>query len=121
MAQNQITNAKQTTPISSEGTSQEQKRVQAGCLLRFLWMLIGNIALLATAAFISREPPWTFSIADGIFGALVIALIGIRFADITWFQGTTAKNEPATRAHWIRYSIGLVIVAVVIWVLVQSV
>jgi hypothetical protein len=84
-------------------------------------MGIGNIALLSAAAAISKQPRWTFSIIDAVFFALVFTLIGVRYLDIARFQGATAKNEPATRAHWVRYSVGLLLIAVVVWVAVQSV
>jgi hypothetical protein len=84
-------------------------------------MGIGNIGLMVAAAVISGQPPWTFSIADGAFFLIVVALIGIRYLDITRFEGTTTKNEPATRTTWIRYSIGLTLFAVAIWLAVQSV
>jgi hypothetical protein len=121
MSKDQQSNSKRSAPEASETTQQGQKQAQIGCLLRICWVLIGNVALLALAAVISRQPPWSFSIADGAFFLIVVALIGIRYLDITRFEGTTANNEPATRATWVRYSVGLILLAAVIWIAVQSV
>jgi hypothetical protein len=121
MSKDQRENAQRPAPGAPDKTPQELKRDQIGCLLRVFWMFVGNGALLTAAALISNQPPWTFSIVDGAYFLIVLALIGTRYFDITRFNGTTAKNRPATRVHFIRYSTGLVLVASVMWVAMQSV
>jgi len=39
----------------------------SGCLTRLCWMLIGNFALLITAALIAKNHQTTFSLADIVF------------------------------------------------------
>jgi len=114
-------NSKLSPAVSPEEVPAGQQRAQIGCLLRLLWMFAGNIGLLAAAAAISNQPAWTYSIMDGAFLLIVLALIGVRYADITWFEGTTAKNEPATRTHFVRYTIGLLLFAGLIWFVAHSI
>jgi len=102
-------------------TSPKQSSSQIGCLLRVTWMLVGNIALFAAVASISRQPAWTFSILDVIYFGIVVAVIAARFADITWFDGTTVKNEPVTRSTFIRYSAVLVSLACLLWLAAHAI
>jgi hypothetical protein len=88
-----------------------------GCLLRLFWMSAGNVALLFAAVKVSESE--RVGVADAAYMGVVLALLAARYVDITKFNGMTAKAEPATRAHLLRYSIGLSVVAVAIWVVAR--
>jgi hypothetical protein len=85
------------------------------------WLAYGNAGLLLTAGLVTKQPPWTYSLTDGIYWILVVALLLARFFDITRFGGLTSSNEPATKRHLLRYSVGLLAIATLIWVGAQSV
>ena len=93
----------------------------AGSLLRMFWLAYGNAGLLIAAALVSKQPPWTYTVTDAIYGALVVALLLARFLDITRFGGLTSNNEPATKGHLVRYSVGLVVIATLLWIGAQSI
>ncbi len=84
-------------------------------LTRFAWMLFGNFALLACAAVIARDDLAPLSILSVVFWAIVGGLIGIRYIDITRYEGQTSKGEPATLRDWKRYSLGLTTVSLAMW------
>lgn len=90
-----------------------------GCLLRLLWMGLGNVALVLTALWIYRSAGW--SIADILFAVIVLVLIGARYVDIVRYRGSTADgNEPATMAHWKRYALTVAAVAAALWVVARA-
>lgn len=95
--------------------AQQSPPEKAGCLsgiLRITWMAFGNVALFFCAmAAARRAAP---SALDGAYAALVIALIVVRYVDIARFGGQTSDGDPATLAHWRRYALGLVVVAVAV-------
>lgn len=84
-------------------------------LTRLAWMVVGNLALLSCAAIIARDDLAPLSILSGIFWVVVAALIGVRYVDITRYQGQTSKGEPATLSDWKRYSVGLTVIAAALW------
>jgi len=85
-----------------------------GCLFRVIW-IVGILPLGILAANMGIERRTSLSIVDLVFWCLVAALIGARFADVKWFKGTTAKGEPATMATWLRFSMVLAAISLLIW------
>ena len=106
---------------SGDSNSVSTDQPPMGDLLRMFWLLAGNAGLAILAALISKAAPWTFSVLDGFFWGLVLALLVARYFDITRFGGLTANNEPANTGHWVRYAIKLVIISALLWVGAQSV
>jgi hypothetical protein len=92
----------------------------AGCLpalLRFAWMVLGNLALLFCAAFVAKG---TATVAmDILFFAVAIGLIVIRYVDIAKFKGETSDSKPATLAHWRRYAGLVVVISTGLWALAR--
>lgn len=89
----------------------------AGCLMRLVWMLLGNFVLaiiLIAIAQGSLEDGW-ISRLDLAFWAVTAAMIAVRYADIRYFQGRTADNKPADLSHWKKYSLSLVGIAAAAW------
>lgn len=84
-----------------------------GCLLRLFWMAFGNMALvLITTVIVKRG---AFSAVDVAYWLVVVALIVVRYVDITRFAGRTASYEPATLRHFRRYVFGLLASAAAVW------
>jgi hypothetical protein len=77
-------------------------------------MILGNAALYLSAVFIAKHHG-SFSLADVAFGAVVPTCVGLRYLDIKYLKGQTASGEPATLAHWRRYSLLLGTFALVLW------
>ena len=88
-----------------------------GCFVRLLWMGAGNIALLYLFLMLARRPAGEafLSWIDGAFWGLVIALVVIRYLDITKLGGLTVSNDKATTGTWWRYSLLLGVVAGAVW------
>lgn len=98
----------QTAPVSPRDSV-------SGCLARLAWMLFGNVALFLCAVFIALHTKTFLSALDAAFWGVVALMVAIRHVDIQRFKGQTATSEPATMAHWRRYAMVLVIVALVAW------
>ena len=89
-----------------------------GCLLRLFWMAFGNLALiLITLLIIERR---AFSALDGAYWLIVVALVVVRYVDITRFAGRTASYEPATMRHFRRYTLGLLAGAAAAWTCIHA-
>jgi hypothetical protein len=87
----------------------------AGLAARLFWMGAGNFGLIVLAIFIGQNKPIPYYLTDLLFWAVVMLLLLARYLDIAHLQGTTVYSEPATMAHWRRYAMGLVVLAVVVW------
>jgi len=93
-----------------------------GCLasiVRVLWFVVGNAALLLLAVLITEEE--ALSGLDIAFWAIVVALILLRYIDITRLNGLTSDGEPASLQHWRRFSLLLLLIAGGVWVLAHGV
>lgn len=64
----------------------------AGCLVRLGWMMIGNVALVLLAAAILMEPRWSLTLKDALFWAVAVAVIALRYLDVTRLGGCTADG-----------------------------
>lgn len=109
--------AEKTHPDSSQTPHAEP----SGCLpiiVRLVWLAFGNAALVILAGLIVQKGAYSY--LDVIFWAIPGLLISLRYIDITRFQGLTAECEPATLKHWSRYSIILLLISAVLWVLAHS-
>ena len=92
----------------------------SGCLLRVYWMLLGN-ALVGLLAYVIAGGDGTLGPADLLYWLGVAGLVAARYVDIAYLAGETAEGEPATMKHWQRYSLGVLGVAVTLWLAVHGV
>jgi hypothetical protein len=86
-----------------------------GILLRIFWMMIGNVILFLFLVGIYESEKRALSLKDGIYWVIVILLIIIRYLDIKYLGGSTARGFPASMSHWYRYVAGLIICAGLLW------
>jgi hypothetical protein len=75
----------------------------AVCLVRLIWMMFGNGALIICIGVIAAHKGSFLSVADAVFWVVVLALIWLRYVDITRMKGMTVFAQPATLSHWKRY------------------
>jgi len=93
---------------------------KTGCLsvlIRIFWMMIGNMGLGLFAAFIAINKIPYFSIHDFIYWIIVVMLITARYIDVKKMNGLTAEGDPATIAHWRRYTFLLILVSLPLWLI----
>jgi hypothetical protein len=86
-------------------------------LLRFFWMLLGDVILLISAIFIFQGKDWKFHTADVFFLGITAALILARYLDIKFYNGLTASGEPASMANFRKYAGVLLLFSAAIWIL----
>ena len=98
-----------------------QQEQAGGCLLRLCWMLFGNVALVASAIFISEHRTSFLSAADGAFWGIAVALAAIRYVDVAHCGGRTASGQPATKSTWRRYIVLLGAFCAAIWAAAHAV
>jgi len=90
-----------------------------GCLLRLYWMLLGN-ALVALFAYRIAERGGTITALDVFFWLGAASLVIARYVDVRFLGGKTAEGEPATMKHWQRYSLHVLALSVVLWLVVHG-
>ena len=107
---------KRSTPVATPTRTETSPATTGyGCLFRLFWMVFGSGILLFLWFFILSHSGTFFSLFDTAFGATVALLIAVRYVDITRLNGQTASGEPATLAHWRRYTFGLVLFGAAAW------
>jgi hypothetical protein len=85
-----------------------------GCLLRLFWTVAGNLALFALVLSIFKQDG--FSLLDGAYWVVVVALAVSRYVEITHFAGQTLDGRPGTLTDVRRYGIWLLLVATGLWI-----
>lgn len=106
----QITPPPQTVPSNT-----------GGCLLRVVWMLLGNAVLIITAIKITQEHQQLLSIADAVFWVVVAGVALARYLDVHRFHGQTASGQPTTPAGFQRYLVLLGAFALLVWFVAHAV
>jgi hypothetical protein len=94
---------------------QTKQNTLSGCGVRFFWMLVGNMALFFLAISIGQTAPFKLSWRDAAFLVVVLALALARFVDISFLDGRTTEDKPATLADWRRYTVWLLAAGVAVW------
>ena len=100
-----------TQPVTSSLT---------GLLLRLFWMIAGNLAIALSAVLILQGGGPIPLLPDLIYWVAVPLMIVSRYADVRYFNGTNGYGERATMQDWRRYSVKVVIVAIVLWIAAHS-
>lgn len=92
-----------------------------GCLLRLAWMFAGNTAALFCLVYVARGPARSLGLGDLVYALLIASLVLLRYLDIRCYAGETAAGgEPATLAHWRRYTAVVLSLATLAWLLVRA-
>ncbi len=107
--------ASPSTPTSA------QPSTGVGCLLRLVWMIVGNVALATSGLVAARAGRLTPVPADAVFWCAVALMIGARYLDITHYRGATSDGHPATLSDWRRYAIKLPLIAGAAWAIARVV
>ena len=77
-------------------------------VLRIVWMLGGNFAMMVAALYIVMHDI-SFSLADIVLVLSPPLMIWARRVDIVRFNGATAYGEPATLADWRKYARNVIV------------
>ena len=91
------------------------------CLLRIVWILVGNGALYLALGMIAADSAPLPSYLDAIAAAAVVVVLGARYLDITRHGGLTVYGDPAGLWHWRRHAAVLLGVTVPAWLLAHAI
>lgn len=107
--------------MSKHAVRESQDTAPAGCaglIARITWMMAGNAALAVIAVLILQAG--SPSALDVFFWGVVVALLAVRYVDVTRLGGLTADGEPASIGHWRRYALYLVGATAALWTLAHA-
>jgi hypothetical protein len=95
---------------------QSNDQTVVGVLARLGWMMVGP-ALLAVFAFlvVKTGNGWLTPVDFG-FMAVAASLILARWLEFRTGSPQTAEGQPATPEHLRQYTIGVVVISLVVWV-----
>jgi len=91
----------------------------AGCLVRLFWMFMGNIILFLCITYIFHNRVRGLALVDLGYWLTVVAMVAARWVDISSYHGDTVTGEPATLSHWRRYTVLLVVGALIVWIIIH--
>lgn len=102
------------TPPPVRSAEAETPASPAGCVVRLAWLLGGPAGLIFSAAMLAdpRRDHVALAVA-GLWGT-VAAMLALRHVDIAYLGGLRANAEPATRADFGRYAVGVVLVGLLL-------
>jgi hypothetical protein len=86
-----------------------------GFVVRFIWMLIGPGVAIISLLLIFQNRQGGFGKADLTLWCAVAASAVLRYIDVSRLNGLKATGERATIADSRRYTIVLVMLALVLW------
>lgn len=90
----------------------------AGFFLRIFWVFVGNVIFLFLAYSIASNEKIVVGALSALYWLDVATLICARYLDIHFYKGLTTESEPATMAHFKRYSLRLLVLTAALFVLV---
>jgi hypothetical protein len=82
-------------------------------------MLLGN-ALVALFAYGIVERGGVITGMDMFYWLGAASLVIVRYVDIRFLGGKTAEGERATMKHWQRYSLRVLAVSVILWLVTHG-
>jgi hypothetical protein len=106
--------------VTEETQSTEGLSTFSGCFARLFWMGAGNLALFLLVILIAQAEALSVTVYDLVLWGVAAAMVAVRYLDVTRFRGQTTEGQPATLAHWRRYSAGLGIVTGLLWVVAHT-
>ena len=92
-------------PIENRAESSPTPASGVGCAVRLAWLAVGPLVVMFTAAVIARHDRTSVAFASAIFWGTVLAMLGLRYLDVTKLGGMTADGNPASRADLKQYVI----------------
>jgi len=109
------------SPVQSTDTKKSSDGA-AGCLVRSIWLMVGNVALVFSAVLIIKQrQALGVTWADGLFWAIVVLTAMSRYVDVRHFNGLTADGDPSTMQHAKKYIALLAGAAVALWLAAHGV
>jgi hypothetical protein len=106
---------KTVIPPSSSNPPQTESTPPISVFIRLYWMLAGHLAIGVTGVMILSNNFQPAILLHGIYFFAAIMCIVTRYIDIRFFKGLTGEYEPATMAHWRRYSLIVAAYAIPLW------
>lgn len=103
---------------SSDQNSTDKQSVGAE-LCRMFWMAFGPVGILFSAAGISKQPSWTYTILDAVYWGLVVLAVVTKFVHVRVFHGMNTENRPSTMADGWAYLLKLGGIAIGLWLTAQ--
>ena len=107
-----------TIPNQQVPTKPESSSGCLSVLVRLTWIFGGSFLIYGAIFIAQGKGP---GLADTIFLLFTLGLILVRFVDIRYLKGETMDNHPATLKHWRRYSVIMLIVAGLLYLLAKIV
>jgi hypothetical protein len=98
----------------------DRQSTAAGVLARLFWMLFGNAILAFSIVFILHNQGGFLHTADAVFWITVALLVLVRYLDIRFCNGLTAAGAPASKRHWVKYVVILLIASTSAWILAHA-
>jgi len=89
-------------------------------LARAYWMLFGYVPLFGAGASMIESEARSIE-ANAAYWAAALAIVAVRYVDITRLGGRTAENEPASLAHWRRHAVIVLGSAAVAWIALRAI
>ncbi len=91
-----------------------------GCIAFIIWGFGGSLALFCVWALILRLAPWTLTIRDAIYGAIVLTMLAARRLSVARYAASAESGAVLTAKDFRRYALRLLIVSLIGWVIAQS-
>ena len=107
--------------IPIQNNPQNEKSSALARMIRLTWKTLGYFVLFIILILIIAGTQEARSVLNFVYCAVVAGIILIRYIDIKVFYGDTADNEPATLKEWLRYSVGLILMAGFFWIGAQAI
>lgn len=100
--------------------SQSEKIETLARMVRLTWKTLGSLLLFLILILIIIGSQEALFVMNIIFWFVVAGLVLTRYIDIKVFHGKTNDDQPATMKNWLSYSVGLIMMSGLFWVLSQA-
>lgn len=90
----------------------------AGFFIRLYWMAFGHLITILLVIRMAVKNPESIMLLNIFYFLNTACLVISRYVDIQYLNGLTTEYEPATIKDWKEYSVKLIIISLLLWIIV---
>lgn len=86
----------------------------AGCLVRLLWLIAGPLAFMLGIGLLVHPGRSLPIIGHSLLWGAALSMVGIRYLDVTRFEGLRSDGKPSTLSDFRRYAVQVLALAALV-------
>ncbi len=87
----------------------------AGCAVRLAWLIVGPVVGAIAVAVLATQKDISAIGGSSVYWGAVLAMLILRYVDVTNYGGLTADGGPASMGHFRRYALRVAVTSAMLY------